>query len=446
MSNALKILFQDIADAIRSKTGDTATMNPTEFPDRIAAIESSKPQEIIRVSGEYTPSIEGSITVVHDLGLIPDIIMVESNLSTSGYLHDAFGCADEIAQDGNCRRVHVYNASQITTIESDSSIYANDTTDGHINSVTPSTFTVGGSTIKNDTNATYKWTVIGGLVSRAGYFFMRLRLDGNGNLIVSGGVPEISQLNIYVDGTLAKTVDYVHADEVTFDITDVASEVRKYTITVDGVGEDLETLYPYAFYETITGYSVPLEGSCGESVNWRLESNGGLIIYGDGAMTDYTSATERPWHDLTDTITSVTIETGVTSIGDYALYGCTNPTSIDIPSDITNIGDYAFCECTALVGVVIPNGVKTIMQRAFQQCTNLESVTIGSGVKTIGENAFYGCNKLASATFKDTTTWKYNSSETSTSGTTLTSSFLADTSIAASYLTSNYVSYWWHKV
>lgn len=446
MSNALKILFQDIADAIRSKTGDSATMNPTEFPDRIAAIESSKPQEIIRVTGEYTPSTEGSVTVVHDLGVIPDIIMVESSLSTSGYLHDAFGCADEIAQDGNCKRAHVYNASQIATIESDSSIFANDATDGHINSVTPSTFTIGGSTIKNDTNATYKWTAIGGLVSRAGYFFMRLRLDGSGNLIVSGGVSEIRQLNIYVDGTLAKTVDYVHADEVTIDISDVASEVRKYTITVDGIGEDLETRYPYAFYETITGYSVPLEGPCGESVNWRLESNGNLIIYGDGAMTDYTTATERPWHDLTDTITSVTIETGVTSIGDYALYGCTNPASIDIPSDITNIGDYAFCECTALVSVVIPNGVKTIMQRAFQRCTNLESVTIGSGVKTIGENAFYGCNKLTSATFKDTTTWKYNSSETSTSGTTITSSFLSDTSIAASYLISNYVSYWWHKV
>lgn len=38
MVNALQTLFQDIADAIRTKTGDTAIMKPSEFPDRIAEI------------------------------------------------------------------------------------------------------------------------------------------------------------------------------------------------------------------------------------------------------------------------------------------------------------------------------------------------------------------------------------------------------------------------
>ena len=41
MSNVLGTLFQDIANAIREKTGDTATMKPAEFPDKIAAIEGS---------------------------------------------------------------------------------------------------------------------------------------------------------------------------------------------------------------------------------------------------------------------------------------------------------------------------------------------------------------------------------------------------------------------
>lgn len=40
MSNVLGTLFGDIANAIRVKTGDTATMKPAEFPDKIAAIES----------------------------------------------------------------------------------------------------------------------------------------------------------------------------------------------------------------------------------------------------------------------------------------------------------------------------------------------------------------------------------------------------------------------
>ena len=40
MANVLGELFQDIADSIRAKTGDTATMKPAEFPDKIAAIET----------------------------------------------------------------------------------------------------------------------------------------------------------------------------------------------------------------------------------------------------------------------------------------------------------------------------------------------------------------------------------------------------------------------
>lgn len=40
MANALGTLFGDIAGAIREKTGDTATMKPAEFPEKIAAIEA----------------------------------------------------------------------------------------------------------------------------------------------------------------------------------------------------------------------------------------------------------------------------------------------------------------------------------------------------------------------------------------------------------------------
>lgn len=38
--NVLGVLFGDIADAIRGKTGDTATMKPAEFPAKIEAIET----------------------------------------------------------------------------------------------------------------------------------------------------------------------------------------------------------------------------------------------------------------------------------------------------------------------------------------------------------------------------------------------------------------------
>jgi len=40
MANVLGALFGDIANAIREKSGETATMKPVEFPDKIRAIES----------------------------------------------------------------------------------------------------------------------------------------------------------------------------------------------------------------------------------------------------------------------------------------------------------------------------------------------------------------------------------------------------------------------
>lgn len=40
MANVLGNLFKDIADAIRSKNGETGTMKPAEFPEKIAAIQT----------------------------------------------------------------------------------------------------------------------------------------------------------------------------------------------------------------------------------------------------------------------------------------------------------------------------------------------------------------------------------------------------------------------
>lgn len=53
MSNALGTLFGEIAGAIREKTGDTATMKPAEFPEKIAAIEAGGGSGSSIQSGAY---------------------------------------------------------------------------------------------------------------------------------------------------------------------------------------------------------------------------------------------------------------------------------------------------------------------------------------------------------------------------------------------------------
>ena len=132
-------------------------------------------------------------------------------------------------------------------------------------------------------------------------------------------------------------------------------------------------------------------GSCGDGVTWSY--NGGtktLTISGTGAMTDYDN--DYPgWDNYRTSITSVVIESGVTSIGNYAFYKCSALTSVTIGNSVESIGESAFEDCTSLASVTIPASVTSIGEMAFRECTSLASVTIPNSVTSIGQQAFAGC-------------------------------------------------------
>lgn len=93
------------------------------------------------------------------------------------------------------------------------------------------------------------------------------------------------------------------------------------------------------------------------------------------------------------------IKEGTKHISDdsFATY-CRDLTSVTIPSSVTSIGEYAFYACTGLTSVTIPEGVTIIGNYAFSGCTGLTSVTIPTSVTSIGEYAFYYCTGLTSVT------------------------------------------------
>jgi hypothetical protein len=106
-----------------------------------------------------------------------------------------------------------------------------------------------------------------------------------------------------------------------------------------------------------------------------------------------------------NSVTSIIIPNSVTSIGDYAFYGCLSLNSVTIPNSVTNIGAYAFAGDSIgingsmqLSSIAIPDSVTNIGEKAFFRCTKLTNVIIGNGVTSIEAGAFYSCSSLTSVT------------------------------------------------
>ena len=133
-------------------------------------------------------------------------------------------------------------------------------------------------------------------------------------------------------------------------------------------------------------------GTCGENLTWTLDTESGVLtISGTGAMENYSyHNSDIPWYSYVNSITSIVISDGVTSIGDWAFQECSSLTSVTISNIVTSIGKYAFLDCSSLTSVKIPNGVTSIGDGAFLNCSNLTSITIPNSVTYIGSDAFKG--------------------------------------------------------
>ena len=149
---------------------------------------------------------------------------------------------------------------------------------------------------------------------------------------------------------------------------------------------------------TIHYHTTVASGTCGENLTWTLSEDGTLTISGTGNMANYSYSSQIPWYPYRSQTVSISIESGVTSIGKWAFWGCSDLTSVSIPDSVTSIGFHAFYQCSSLTSVTIPNSVTAIGDDTFWECSSLTSVTIPNSVTSIGEYAFYQCSSLTSVT------------------------------------------------
>lgn len=145
-------------------------------------------------------------------------------------------------------------------------------------------------------------------------------------------------------------------------------------------------------------------GECGDDLTWVLAADGTLTISGTGDMAYYEPYC-APWYSYSESINSVVIEEGVTTISDLIFWNCGSFTSISIPDSVTSIGDQAFAYCSALTSVEIPYGVTKIDEWAFSACFSLESITIPDSVTSIDVGGFRFCTSLESITIPESVTY-----------------------------------------
>ena len=144
--------------------------------------------------------------------------------------------------------------------------------------------------------------------------------------------------------------------------TNIGTNAFKYcspSLTIYGWPDS--TAQTYAQENGITFDAMATTGSCGSDLTWSFDpAAGALSISGTGAMTEYINGLDFPWYSFHDSIKSLTIGPGVTTIHRNAFYGCTGLTSVTIPFSVTKIGYYAFGYCTNLTSAIIMNSACVI--------------------------------------------------------------------------------------
>jgi hypothetical protein len=95
------------------------------------------------------------------------------------------------------------------------------------------------------------------------------------------------------------------------------------------------------------------------------------------------------------TLIDVKLPNNLTSIGNYAFYGCSYlSNTIPLPTTVINIGNYAYYDCYSINGSIdFSINLKTIGTSAFQNCSSLTgSLVLPNTITSISQSVFNGCS------------------------------------------------------
>ena len=256
-------------------------------------------------------------------------------------------------------------------------------------------------------------------------------------LAIVASVGTLFASNTQVDGIWYNFDSSTQTAEVTYRGSNYASYSNEYSgsvtipssVTYNNKTYSVTSIGDYAFLYCTGLTSVTIPNS--------VTSIGDEAFYGCSGLTSITipnSVTRigEGAFAYCSGLTSVTIPNSVTSIGDFAFLYCTSINVVDdnpnysskdgvlfdkqqttliqypggkqgayvIPNSVTSIGNYAFYGCSGLTSITIPNSVTSIGKDAFKNCSGLTSIMIPNSVTRIGNHAFCNCSGLTSVTIE----------------------------------------------
>lgn len=240
-------------------------------------------------------------------------------------------------------------------------------------------------------------------------------------LIPLFGLPAIAQDE--VTSTPAGSLDFTGDDGITYTILDEQAKTCQTKAGYSSIDYDQRKMI-FTYGNHITGditipasvenpsnsetYSVVAVGEYGfdsissVTINEGITQIGAYAFMNNPALTSVSipesviSIGRNAFYNCT-ALSNVNIPAGITSIEPYT-FGYTGISSINIPESVVSIGDNAFNSCVSLTEVTIPGTVLQLGKSAFKDCTALTSLTIQEGITSIPSNAFSGCNALTTLT------------------------------------------------
>ncbi len=147
-------------------------------------------------------------------------------------------------------------------------------------------------------------------------------------------------------------------------------------------------------------WAEPADLGSGTGLQWEIVGTTLTITYsgdGSGIIPDYKNRNNQraPWYEAPAgaTITAISLPNdGLVRIGNYAFNGCANAslTTVTIPSSVTAIGDNAFAACWYLTTInMLPTSAPTIGDKIFNGNEQIDHINVPDASAQAYANALW---------------------------------------------------------